>query len=56
MATKRFASHTEGEILEKKYITHIIVYNHQILCKCIISYHTITVRSLRLLFFILFRV
>ena len=37
-------------ILHIHCITHIIVYNHQILCKCIISYHTIAVRSSKLLF------
>ena len=37
-------------VFDFTYITHIIVYNHQILCKCIISYHTIAVRSSKLLF------
>ena len=33
------------------HILHILLfYNHQILCKCIISYHTIAVRSSKLLF------
>jgi hypothetical protein len=43
-------------VFDFTYITLIIVYIHQILCKCIISYHTIAVCSSKLLFFIWSRV